>query len=52
MWLNLFSSDRWRNLAEAEDSGVTQTQRSNGGFVAKWGLVVAVPANAVVAISI
>lgn len=50
--LCLLASDRRRDLAEAEHSRVAQTQGSDGGLVAQRGLIVAVPADAVVAVSI
>lgn len=50
--LCLLWSDRRRDLAEAEDSRVAQTQGGDGGPVAQRGLVVAVPADAVAAVSV
>lgn len=46
------SSHRWRLLAEAENSGVTQTERGDSGVFTQGGLVVAVPADAVMAVPI
>ena len=43
---------RWRLLAEAEHSGVAQTDGGNGGFGAQGGFVVTVPADAVMAVTI
>lgn len=46
------SSHRWRLLAEAEHSGVAQTEGGDCGLVTQRGLVVTVPADAVMAIPI
>lgn len=45
-------SDRRRLLAEAEDPGVSQAERGDGGLRPQRGLVVAVPADAVVTIAV
>lgn len=44
--------DRWGLLAEAEHSGVSQAQRGDGGLAAQRGLVVAMPTDAVVSVSV
>lgn len=48
----LYSSHRRRLLAKAEHSGVTQTEGSDGGFGTQGGLIVTVPADAVMAVPI
>lgn len=50
--VSLPSSHRCRLFAEAEHSRVTQTEGGDGGLVAQRGLVVTVPADAVVAVPI
>lgn len=45
-------SDRRRLLAEAEDPGVPQAERGDGGLRPQRGLVVAVPADAVMTIAV
>lgn len=45
-------SHRWRLLAEAEHPGVSQAEGGDGGFGAQGGLVVTVPADAVVAVPV
>lgn len=46
------SPDRRRLLAEAEDPGVPQAERGDGGLRPQRGLVVAVPADAVVTVAV
>lgn len=44
--------DRWGDLAEAEHSGVSQAQGGDVGSAAQRGLVVTMPTDAVVSISV
>ena len=46
------TSHRWRLFAEREHSGVAQAEGGDGGFVTQGGLVVTVPADAVVAVPV
>lgn len=45
-------SHQWRLLAKAEHSGVAQTEGGDSGLFTQRGLIITVPANAVMAIAI